>query len=75
MRQHLRHFAIAADKAGVTKHLSGPHPSREAAREVLKTALTELAANGVELSSAGIFAADFEAAAIPPPAVKEVTAA
>lgn len=70
MRQYLKYFAIAADQAGATKHFSGPHASREVARDSLKAALTDLAAKGVDLASAGIFAADFEAAAIPPPAVK-----
>lgn len=70
MALHLRHFAMATRKDGVVAHFSGPHPTRESAHSHLTAALQKQVDDGVELTSAGTFAADFEATPIPAPAVK-----
>ena len=66
MALHLRHFAITTSKGALFAKISGPHPTREAAH----AALTAELSLGGEYTSAGTFAADFEATPIPAPAVK-----
>src|ERR1700761_157997 len=70
MTIHLKHFAMASREDGSVQYISGPHVSRAAAVIDLTTALGELSAKGIEITSAGTFAADYEATSIPAPTVK-----
>lgn len=69
MTQKLKFFAVASKVGGGTQHFSGPHDTRDDANKFLGEVLQEHTDNGVELESAGVFAADYEPRPLPSKAV------
>lgn len=66
---HLKYFAVATRTDGQTQHLSGPHDTSDDAHKHLAGDLQDHVNEGVEIASAGVFSADFEATPIPSKAV------